>query len=109
MKYQIKNYDTENHVVNVAICGDSDNLEEARVWGVSLLFMVTTQEFETQVSDLWKFYQLELRARENLSAEVVSHVLDNTGVVVALADPAMAQASHSTAVDSTGTTGVEVL
>ena len=109
MKYQIKSYSTETSAVNVAICGDSDDLDKAREWGISLLFLNDAEAFETQVSDLWKMYQLEIRARENLSTDVLSHILGNTGVVVELADPPMAQASHSTAVDSTGTTGVEVV
>lgn len=109
MKYQIKSYNTETSAVNVAICGDTDDLSEAKQWGVSLLFLNDTQAFETQISDLWTMYQLELRARENLSTDVVSYILDNTGVTVELADPPQAQSSHSTAVDSTGTTGVEVL
>jgi hypothetical protein len=109
MKYQIRTYDTSTNVALVAICGDNDSIEEARVWGVSLLFLATTQEFEKQVSDLWTFYQIEQTARENISTELVSHIVDNTGTAVDLADPPPAQASHSTAVDSTGTTGVEVL
>ena len=109
MKYQIKTYDTSTNVAFVAICGDNDSIEEARIWGVSLLFLASTLEFEKQVTDLWTFYQLELNARENISTDVLSHILDNTGVEVGMADPAIAQASHSTAVDSTGTTGVEVL
>jgi hypothetical protein len=109
MKYQIKSYNTATSAVNVAICGDTDDLSEAKQWGVSLLFLNDTQAFETQISDLWTMYQLELRARENLNTDVVSYILDNTGVTVELADPPQAQSSHSTAVDSTGTTGVEVL
>jgi hypothetical protein len=109
MKYQIRTYDTSTNVVNVAICGDTDDIEQARLWSVSLLFMSTTEDFETQVSNLWSFYQIEQAARDNISTEVIGHILNNAGTAVELADPPMAQSSHSTAVDSTGTTGVEVL
>jgi hypothetical protein len=109
MKYKIRTYDTSTNVALVAICGDIDSIEEARIWGVSLLFLDTAQEFEKKVSDLWTLYQIEQSARENINAELVSYILDNTGTEVELDNPAPAQASHSTAVDSTGTTGVEVL
>jgi hypothetical protein len=109
MKYQIKSYDANNHTVHVAIAEDDEDIDVAQVYAITTLFKYTSNELVDHISEIWLNAAFEKRARMTLSKTLLNYISENIGVVKILSDPDDIQGSQSTAVDSSGTTNIEVL
>ena len=108
MKYIIKNYETENHIIDVAMCEDDQELENALVFPMSIVGINTPRELQDQIFDIWRAHKLGIERLASVQQEIIDHVSSLVNVVGTM--DTLNHSSHSDAPDdTTSTTVIQVI
>ena len=111
MKYKIISYNPQGGTLNVRIGNDSDDINKAQLFSISLAGLSTVSDLNKTISSVFSSAQAALTAGSGVPSAITSYVTQQTGAVVSLSTgvTGVAQSSHSTAANSGSATSVKVL